>query len=106
MSILSAIVAKGNGKLSTLSLAFETMYTHVIHAIGSGKPCPAETETLEQTETEINYCNIEKEFTRNLTIDYGEPPPLPDLPPLVAPPCTAQYIWEELNVQPLTSDLG
>ena len=29
-----------------------------------------------------------------------------DLSPHVAPPCTAQYIWEELNVQPLTSDLG
>ena len=29
-----------------------------------------------------------------------------DLSPHVAPPCTAQYIWKELNVQPLTSDLG
>jgi hypothetical protein len=34
-------------------------------------------------------------MTTNLTIDYGTPPEPPALPPVVEPPCTAQYIWDE-----------
>jgi len=74
----------------------ETVYTHVIHSIDSGEPCPTTTTHEVQTAAEINHCHvIEESLTTNLTIDYGEVPEPPDLPPPVAPPCTEQYIWEE-----------
>jgi len=74
----------------------ETVYTHVIHAIDSGEPCPTTESHPNQTESEINYCHVvEESLTANLTIDYGTPPP-PVLCPIDDPgPCTAQYIWDE-----------
>jgi len=74
----------------------ETVYTHVIHSIDSGEPCPTTESHPNQTETEINYCHVVPEtLTANLTIDYGTPPP-PILCPIDDPgPCTAQYIWDE-----------
>jgi len=74
----------------------ETVYTHVIHSIDSGEPCPNTESHPEQTETEINYCHVvEENLTTNLTIDYGTPPD-PILCPIDDPgPCTAQYIWDE-----------
>jgi len=82
--------------LHIVTCLLETVYTHVIHSIDSGEPCPTTESHPEQTEQEINYCHVvEESMTANLTIDYGEPPPPPELPPVVEPPCTAEYIWEE-----------
>lgn len=38
---------------------------------------------------------MEESLTANLTIDYGNPPPSPELPQVVELPFTAQYIWDE-----------
>jgi hypothetical protein len=82
--------------LHIVTCLLETVYTHVIHSIDSGEPCPTTESHPEETEREINYCHVvEESMTANLTIDYGNPPPPPDLPPHVEPPCTAQYIWDE-----------
>jgi len=82
--------------LHIVTCLLETVYTHVIHSIDSGEPCPTTESHPEQTEQEINYCHVvEESMTANLTIDYGTPPPPPELPPVVEPPCTAEYIWEE-----------
>merc|ERR1719444_73778 len=79
----------------------ETVYTHVIHSIDSGEPCPTTESHPNQTEAEINYCHVvEESLTANLTIDYGTPPPPPrcDVDP---GPCTAQYIWDDHGSFPL-----
>jgi hypothetical protein len=82
--------------LHVVTCLLETVYTHVIHSINSGEPCPTTESHPEQTIAEINTCHIvEEEFTANLTIHYPDPPPPPVLPPPVAPPCTDEYIWEE-----------
>jgi hypothetical protein len=82
--------------LHIVTCLLETVYTHVIHSINSGDPCPTTESHPEQTVAEINTCHIiEESMTTNLTIDYGNPPPYPPLPPVVEPPCTQQYIWEE-----------
>jgi len=82
--------------LKIVTCLLETVYTHVIHSIDSGEPCPTTESHPEQTEQEIQYCHVvEESLTANLTIDYGNPPPPPALPPVIPPPCTAEYIWEE-----------
>merc|ERR1719163_260414 len=87
--------------LHIVTCLLETVYTRVIHSIDSGEPCPTEESHPEQTESEINQCHIVSEsMTANLTLHYGDPPTPPDLPPLVAPPCTAQYLWDEHGAFP------
>ena len=82
--------------LHIVTCLLETVYTRVIHSIDSGEPCPTEESHPDQTTSEINECHIISEsMTANLTIDYGNPPEPPDLPTIVAPPCTAQYLWDE-----------
>jgi hypothetical protein len=82
--------------LHIVTCLLETVYTHVIHSIDSGEPCPTTESHPEQTAAEINTCHvIEESLTTNLTIDYGEVPTPPELPPVIEPPCTQQYIWEE-----------
>jgi len=74
----------------------QTVYTHVIHSIDSGEPCPTTESDPNRTETEINYCHVvEESLTTNLTIDYGVPPDPPTCETDPEPPCTAQYIWDE-----------
>merc|ERR1719224_263244 len=87
--------------LHIVTCLLETVYTHVIHSINSGEPCPTTESHPEQTAAEINTCHIvEESMTTNLTIDYGNPPPPPELPPVVEPPCTAQYIWDSTGSFP------
>jgi hypothetical protein len=82
--------------LHIVTCLLETVYTHVIHSIDSGEPCPTTESHPEQTVAEINTCHIvEESMTTNLTIDYGTPPDPPSLPPPPSSPCTAQYVWEE-----------
>jgi len=82
--------------LHIVTCLLETVYTHVIHAIDSGEPCPTTESQPEQVESEINYCHVvEESMTTNLTINYGTPPVPPPLPPVVEPPCTPTYIWDE-----------
>jgi len=80
----------------------QTVYTHVIHSIDSGEPCPTTESHPEQTEAEINYCHVvEESLTTNLTIDYGIPPEYDPCPIDDPGPCTAQYIWDEHGSFPL-----
>jgi len=82
--------------LHIVTCLLETVYTHVIHSIDSGEPCPTTESHPEQTEAEINYCHvIEESMTANLTIDYGTPPTPPEPPPPQPFPCNAAYISEE-----------
>jgi len=82
--------------LHIVTCLLETVYTHVIHSIDSGEPCPTTESHPEETEQEINYCHvIEESMTANLTIDYGNPPPPPELPPPQPFPCDAAYVAEE-----------
>jgi len=82
--------------LKIVTCLLETVYTHVLHSIEDGEPCPTTETHPEQTEQEIQHCHVvEESLTANLTIDYGNPPPPPALPPVVPPPCTAEYLWEE-----------
>merc|ERR1719453_49814 len=82
--------------LHIVTCLLETVYTHVIHSIQTGEPCPTTESHPEQTAAEINTCHVvEESMTANLTIDYPPPPPPPTLPPPVPPPCTDAYIWEE-----------
>merc|ERR1719265_3043472 len=80
----------------------ETVYTHVIHSIDTGEPCPTTTTHPNQTQTEINNCHVLPiDITANLTIVY---PPVPPPPPCDSDPehpCTAEYIWEEHGSFPL-----
>jgi hypothetical protein len=86
--------------LHIVTCLLETVYTHVIHSINSGEPCPTTESHPEQTAAEINTCHIvEESMTANLTIDYGTPPDPPALPPVVEPPCTDMYIWEESHFE-------
>jgi hypothetical protein len=79
--------------LHIVTCLLETVYTRVIHSIDSGEPCPTEESHPEQTTEEISECHlIDESMTANLTIIAPDPPPPPDLPTLVAPPCTAQYL--------------
>jgi hypothetical protein len=82
--------------LHVVTCLLETVYTHVIHSIDSGEPCPTTESHPEQTIAEINTCHVvEENFTANLTIIYPQPPPPPTLPPPPEPPCTDLYIWQE-----------
>ena len=93
--------------LHIVTCLLETVYTHVVHAIETDEPCPTITTHTEQVESEINYCHvIERSMTANLTHHYcvdralpynveGCLPVEPPLPPVIEPPCTSQYIWEE-----------
>jgi len=93
--------------LHIVTCLLETVYTHVVHAIETEEPCPTITTHTEQVESEINYCHVvERSFTANLTHHYcvdralpynveGCLPVEPPLPPVIEPPCTSQYIWEE-----------
>jgi len=73
-----------------------TVYTHVIHSIDSGEPCPTTETHPEQTTVEIDYCHVvEESLTLHLWIDFGTPPTPPVLPPNVPGPCTAEYIWDQ-----------
>jgi hypothetical protein len=82
--------------LHIVTCLLETVYTRVIHSIDSGEPCPTSESHPEQTESEISECHVVTDtMTANLTIIFGEPPTPPDLPTLVAPPCTQQYLWDE-----------
>jgi len=81
----------------------ETVYTHVIHSIDSGEPCPTTESHPEETEAAINYCHVvEESLTANLTIDYGEPPPPPHCEVDPGGPCTAQYIWDDHGSFPMS----
>jgi len=80
----------------------QTVYTHVIHSIDSGEPCPTTESHPNQTETEINYCHVvEESLTSNLTIDYGTVPPPPECPIDDPGPCTAQYLWDDHGSFPM-----
>lgn len=84
----------------------ETVYTHVIHSIDSGEPCPTTESHPNQTETEINYCHVvEESMTANLTIDYGNPPPKPECDLETAVPCSAQYIWDDHGSFPMSTQI-
>ena len=74
----------------------ETVYTHVIHSIDSGDPCPTTTSHPNETAAAINFCHVvEESLTANLTIDYGVPPE-PVVCTIEDPgPCSAQYIWDD-----------
>jgi len=88
--------------LHIVTCLLETVYTHVITAIETDEPCPTTESHPNQTESEINYCHvIEVSLTANLTIDYGNPPPLPECNLTAEPPCTAEYIWDEHGMFPL-----
>jgi len=82
--------------LHIVKCLLRTVYTHIIHSIDSGEPCPTTESHPEQTVAEINYCHVvETNLTVHLDIIYPPPPPPPVLPPVVPPPCTAEYVWQE-----------
>jgi len=88
--------------LHIVTCLLETVYTHVIHAIDSGEPCPTTESHPEQIVAEINTCHIvEESMTTNLTIVYGAPPQMAEIPEVEEAPCTAQYIWDETGAFPL-----
>jgi len=83
--------------LSIVLCLLRTVYTHVIHSIDSGEPCPTTESHPEETVAEINYCHtidFAAAGTANLTLEWFEPPPPPDLPPVIPEPCTLEFQWE------------
>ena len=57
------------------------------------RPCTPTKSHPEQTAAEINTCHIVEEST----ISHSTLPTPPELPPVVEPPCTTQYIWDEIG---------
>jgi len=87
--------------LAIVQCLLTTVYTHVVHSIETGEPCPTTDTHEEQTESEINHCHhIELELTANLTIDYcGDDLPLecptaPECEPPEPVKCSAEYLWD------------
>jgi hypothetical protein len=83
--------------LSITLCLLRTVYTHIIHTIDTGEPCTlgSDDSNTEWVSAEINYCHVvEESLTRNLTLIWFEPPPVPELPDWEHPPCTPEYIWE------------
>ena len=82
--------------LHIVTCLLRTVYTHVIHSIDSGVPCPTTETNEEQTTAEINYCHvIEESLTANLTIIYPPVPVCIDCDPeWMHPPCSPEYLWE------------
>jgi len=87
--------------LKIVQCLLTTVYTHVVHSIETGEPCPTTETHQEQTESEINHCHtVELELTANLTIDYcGDDLPLecPEPPQCELPEpekCSAEYLWD------------
>jgi hypothetical protein len=89
--------------LHVVTCLMRTVYTHTVHAIESGEPCPTIESHPDQTQSEINYCHVmPDDFAANLTIIYPPIPPPPPCPPVSDPPCTAEYIWEDHGSFPST----
>jgi len=79
--------------LHIVTCLLDTVYDHVSDPT---VPCITEESHPEQTEAEIQSCHVVYEsLTAHLTIDYGTPPEVPPLPPVVEHACSAEYVWDE-----------
>jgi len=102
--------------LKIVQCLLDHVHSAVVTSLETGAPCPTEDSDPEGVTLAIEDCHVVQRgcpetpaprgywitdytnadsFTKELCIDYQDPPEMPELPPVEDPPCTPAYIAQE-----------
>ena len=87
--------------LKIVQCLLDHVHSSVTTSIETGAPCPTIDSDPDGVTLAIEDCHIvtrgcqEGSMTAHLCLNWCEPPPIPPLPPLVAPACTPAFIAQE-----------